>query len=92
MSKKGQLIAMFDKDGELVSSKQRFKNKRLPLDVQAELARLYSGAVVNKVKSFTNSKGWDITKEYYKVKLDDGTKIRRVRIDKANDQLSIAGL
>jgi hypothetical protein len=86
------LSAKFDKKGELVSSFQKFKNKRLPIDVMVEIARSYNGSTVNESNSFANSKGWAITKEYYKIKIEDGNKIRKVRINRENDRLSIAGL
>lgn len=89
---KGALKARFDKNGELISSYQKFLNKKLPQDVQLELARLYRNASVEKTKSFAYSKGWEINKEYYKVKLVDGDNVRRVRIDRKNNRLSVAVL
>ena len=92
VSTKGQLLARFSGEGELISSQQKFKNARLPHDVQLELAQLYNGAIIKKTRSFAHSKGWVIDKQYYKIKLDDGERTRRVRIDRNADQLSIAGL
>jgi hypothetical protein len=92
VSNKGHLTARFSRDGNLISSLQKFKNKRLPNDVMVEIARSYNGSIVKETKSFANSKGWTITKEHYKIKLDDGNKTRRVRIDRDSDRLSIAGL
>ncbi|WP_324718961.1 hypothetical protein [Salinimicrobium sp. HB62] len=92
LSDKGHLTARFNKDGDLISSQQKFKNMRLPHDVQLEIAQLYNGATVLGTKSFAHSKGWVIDKEYYRIKLDDGERTRRVRIDRKNDRLSIAGL
>lgn len=92
ISKKGILQARFDEHGDLISSNQRFINKRLPHDVSLELARLYQNASIEKTKSFAQSKGWEIDKEYYKIKLTDGNNVRRVRIDRKNNQLSVAGL
>ncbi|MHA6280612.1 hypothetical protein ACXYMT_10560 [Salinimicrobium sp. CAU 1759] len=92
VSNKGYMTARFNGDGDLISSQQRFKNMRLPQDVQLEIAQLYNGANVLSTKSFAQSKGWIIDKEYYKIKLDDGERTRRVRIDRRNDRLSIAGL
>lgn len=92
VSNKGQLQARFKPDGDLVSSKQRFVNTTLPADVRLEIARLYQDAKIEKSKHFAHSKGWDIDKEYYKVKLVDGDKTKRLRIDRQNNQLSVAGL
>ncbi|WP_029034856.1 hypothetical protein [Salinimicrobium terrae] len=92
VSNKGHLTARFNKDGDLISSQQKFKNMRLPHDVQLEIAHLYNNATVLRTRSFAHSKGWIIDKEYYKIKLDDGERTRRVRIDRKNDRLYIAGL
>ena len=92
VSNKGHLSARFSRDGDLISSQQKFRNMRLPHDVQLEIAQLYNGATVLGTKSFAHSKGWIIDKEYYKIKLDDGERTRRVRVDRNNDRLSIAGL
>ena len=92
ITKNGKLIAIYNNDGELISSKQRFKNMRLPYDVQLEVAKLYNGATILGTKSFAHSRGWEIEKEYYKIKLNYGDKTRRIRIHRDNNQLSIAGL
>ncbi len=92
ISNKGHLTARFSKDGDLISSQQKFKDMRLPHDVQLEIAQLYNGATILSTKSIAHSKGWVVDKEYYKIKLDDGERTRRVRVDRKNDRLSIAGL
>lgn len=92
VSNKGYLQARFSRDGDLIASKQRFVNTTLPGDVRLEIARLYEGAAIQKSKHFASTKGWDLHKEYYKIKLNDGDKIQRVRINRSDDQLSIAGL
>lgn len=92
VTSKGNLEARFNKNGELVSSKQRFINIRLPHDVQMEIARLYKGAEITRSKYIAHSKGWDINKEYFKLKLADGDKNRRIRINRENGQLLVAAL
>lgn len=92
VTSKGNLEARFNKKGDLIASKQRFTDKRLPHDVQMEIARLYNGAKITSNKYIAHSKGWDITKEYYTIKLADGDKNKRVRINRKNGQLLVAGL
>jgi hypothetical protein len=91
-SRKGFLRASFNKAGDLISSNQKFKNIPLPQDVRLEVFRLHRDAMVEGTKYIAFSKGWDITKEIYRIKIRDGDKTHRVRINRNNDQLSIAGL
>lgn len=91
-SRKGYLHAFFDNKGNLISSRQKFTNVVLPQNAQMELHRLHEGAVVRGNNYFAHSKGWDITKEYYKVKIREGNKTKNLRINKDNDRISIAGL
>ncbi|WP_423818898.1 hypothetical protein V5739_15335 [Salinimicrobium sp. TIG7-5_MAKvit] len=90
-SKKGFLKASFNKTGDLISSNQKFKNIPLPQDVRLEVFRLHRDAMIEGIKYTAFSKGWDITKEIYRIKIKDGDKTRRVRINRNNDQLSLAG-
>ncbi|MDX1601696.1 MAG: hypothetical protein R3209_01400 [Salinimicrobium sediminis] len=91
-STKGHLLANFDKDGELVSSFQKFKNVRLPEDARMKILQQYRDAVVVGNKHIAVSKGWDIQKEFFKVKLRDGDKTRRVKINKEQGAITLVGL
>lgn len=90
-SRKGYLQALFNKSGDLISSNQKFKNVRLPEDVRLEILRLHKDAMVKDTKYTAYSKGWDINKEVYKVKINDGDRTRRIRINRDENRLSIAG-
>ena len=90
-STKGHLLANFDEDGNLVSSFQRFKDVRLPEDARMKILQQYRDAVVLGNKHIAVSKGWDIQKEFYKIKLRDGNKTRSVKINKEQGAITYVG-
>ncbi|MEG9326849.1 hypothetical protein V6B16_02785 [Salinimicrobium catena] len=91
-SMKGNVKASYDKDGEMVSTYQRFKNVNLPDDVKLEILRQFRHSRVLKNSHVVTSKNWMIDKEFYKVKIQDGDKVRRLRIDRNTQGLSLVGL
>lgn len=91
-SKKGKVLANYDDDGDLVSSFQRFKNVKLPDDVRLEILRSHKNSKVVKNQHIVTTKDLLINKEYYIVKILDGDKTRRLRIDRNAQGLSLAGL
>lgn len=91
-SKKGKVLANFDKEGELVSSFHRFKDVALPDDVKLEILRSHKNSKVVKNKHILTTKDLAINKEYYVVKILDGDQTRRLRIDRNAQGLSLAGL
>jgi hypothetical protein len=91
-SMKGKVKASYDKDGKMVSTHQRFKNVKLPDDVKLEILRQFRDSQVLKNSHVVTSKNWMIDKEFYKVKIQDGDKVRRLRIDRNTQGLSLVGL
>lgn len=91
-STKGYLLANVDKDGNLLSSSQRFKNVMLPKEDRDKILADYGKVKFTSSKYFASSKGWDIDRAYYRVKISDGKKTTRVRIDVPHSKASIAGL
>ena len=89
---KGHLITNFDEDGDLISSFQRFKNVRLPDEARLKILQEYRDAIFVSNQYRAVSKGWDIQKEHYKVKIKDGNKTRRLKLNKENGALAIANL
>ena len=89
-SRKGFLVALFDEQGELISTNQKFKDVVLPEDARLEILRTNKNAVIKGTKYVAYSKGWDLNKEFYRVKISDGNKIQRLRINRDNNRLSIA--
>ncbi|MFV8839300.1 hypothetical protein [Salinimicrobium soli] len=88
---KGYMVANYDDEGELVSTFQRFKDAALPDDARKEIMKKIKGAQVMDVRHIVISDGWNIDKEYYKVKIKDGDKVKRVRLNKTNRGISLAG-
>lgn len=91
-SSKGYLLAYFNNRGDLKSSKQHFRNIRLPKDALQELNSQYADAVVLNTEHNARSKGWEIKKEFYKVKIKTGDRNKIVRINRDNDRYGLAGL
>ncbi len=91
-STKGHLLANFNGDGDLVSSYQKFKNVRLPEDARLQILQQYRDAVITGNKHVAISKGWDVQKEFYKVKLRDGNKTRTVKVNKDRGEITYVGL
>ncbi len=89
---KGLVKANYDNGGEMVSTYQRFKNIALPDDVKLEILRKYRNSQVLKNTHIVTSKGWMIDKELYKVKIQDGDRVRRLRFDRNTQGLSLVGL
>lgn len=89
---KGNVMANYDNEGELVSTYQRFKNVDLPDDVKLELLQQYRHAQILKNSHVVTSKKWMIDKEFYKVKIRDGDKVRRMKINRNTQGLSLVGL
>ncbi|NJW55867.1 hypothetical protein HC175_23420, partial [Salinimicrobium sp. CDJ15-91] len=90
-STKGHLLANFDGDGDLISSFQKFKNVRLPEDARMQILQQYRDAVITGNKHVAISKGWDVQKEFYKVKLRDGDKTRTVKVNKDRGAITYVG-
>lgn len=91
-SRKGHLAAKFNKKGELVSSAQKFKDVRLPENARVKILEKYRDAAIVGNKYLCSTKGWDINKEFYVVKIKEGDKTRRVRINKERELLSLSSL
>lgn len=89
---KGVVSAIYDKEGKMISTHQRFKNVALPDDVKLEILRKYRNSQVLKNNHVVTSKNWMIDKEFYKVKIQDGDKVRRLRFNRNAQGLSLAGL
>ncbi len=91
-SNKGNVLANYDKEGEMVSTYQRFKNVNLPDDVKLQILQQYRHAQILKNSHVVTSKKWMIDKEFYKVKIQDGDKVRRLKLDRNTQGLSLVGL
>lgn len=92
-TRKGYLLATFDNDGNLISSSQKFKNVILPKETRDEILAQHGNVKMLDTKYFATSKGWNIDKEYYRVKFKDANnKTQRLRLQVPERRLTLAGL
>ena len=78
---RGVVVAAYDQDGEIIKTIERFKNYQMPDEVRLSIKEKYPGWEVVKdvfFVSYTKKKG---AKKLYKVKLEKGGEIMRVKID-----------
>ncbi|MCW5518558.1 nicotinate-nucleotide adenylyltransferase [Aureitalea sp. L0-47] len=78
---RGVIVAAYDQDGEIIKTIERFKNFQMPDEVRLAIKEQYPGWEVVKdvfFVSYSEKKG---AKKLYKVKLEKGDEIMRVKID-----------
>lgn len=80
-SSRGQLDVNFDKNGKLKMNRQYFYNLRLPEEIIKTIKKDHPGWTMLKNKYFAKGKGELTEKSYYRVKLTDGNKVRRVKLE-----------
>lgn len=91
-SRKGHLLAFYSIKGDLTSSFQKFTNVQLPDAAKLEIYRNYPGYSIVDNEHLATTKNGIVRKEFYKVKLQNGSKAKRVRLNKSRDGISLAGL
>lgn len=80
-SSKGALRARYDADGNLRYSSQVFRNIAMPYPTTVEILKENRDWLLASNKRVSISKEWNITKEYYLVKLKKGKARKTVRLD-----------
>ncbi len=86
---KGLVRARYDNEGEMLSTYQTFKDVALPDDIRLEILRDYRNSRVLKNRHIVASKGWMIDQEFYKVKIQDGDKVRRLKFNRKDQGISL---
>lgn len=91
---KGHVNTEYDKDGNLLRSNQLFKDVYMPYATTMEILKNNPGSFMVSNKHVAYSKEWNITKEYYKVKLEgkDGKQRKTIKINVIPNQQSRSGL
>ena len=77
----GKILAAYDADGKLLRTAEKFKDINLPTAVRKAIADRFPEWVITKdiyLVSFTDATG---AKKTYKVKLENGDKMLRVKLD-----------
>lgn len=80
-SKKGVLMADFDKKGNLLKSSQTFEDVALPENLRKELAEEYKGWGVEKIVQKARGTGGENSISFYKIKLKKGNEKMNLKID-----------
>ena len=82
-SKKGYLMASFDKNGELMKTSQKFRDIPLPRELNQQLWRDYKGYSMVKNKYVASGRGNTITKQHYLITLKNGKDQQNVKLSPA---------
>ncbi|MCK0114692.1 hypothetical protein [Gelidibacter sp. F63206] len=88
-SKDGYMVAKFDSDGELLNTRQSFKNILLPYDMRIELYKSYKGWTMTKNKYNATTKGEILNKEIYRISFRKGNQKQNVKINSNNDGVMV---
>lgn len=77
----GKILASYDKDSNLLSTAERFKNIALPLQVSKAIAKRFPGWSITKDLYLVNYYESGKTRKLYKVTLENGNKRIKVKLD-----------
>ncbi|MBO0329411.1 nicotinate-nucleotide adenylyltransferase [[Muricauda] lutisoli] len=83
----GKILAAYDKDGKIIRTAERFKNINLPNSVKAAVVDRFPEWTITKdtyITHYYDNKG--VTKKY-KLKLENGDKVLRVKVDEKGEFL-----
>jgi hypothetical protein len=86
----GAMLAIFDKVGNLISTRQNFKNVALSHPMILKVYKDYKGWIMTKNKYSATTEGEVITKEVYRITLQKGKRKQRVKIVGDNTGINIA--
>lgn len=80
----GKILAAYDKDGRLIRTVERFKNVKLPQNIQAAIAKRFPNWVISKdVYKVNFHRNNAVAKKQYKVRLKNGDKTMRIKLDES---------
>ena len=84
----GKIVAAYDKDGKIIRTIEKFENVKLPYDVTSAIVKRFPNwkmvKDVYKV-NYHDTKG--LTKNQYKVKLENGDKTMTVKLNEKGEFL-----
>ena len=89
-SSKGSMVANFDEDGNLIKTRQNFKDVLLPYPMILDVYKNYKGWTMTKNNYRATTKGEIITKETYRITLQNGNRKQKVKIEGNNRGTSLA--
>lgn len=90
-SRNGYVNTEYDKHGNLLKTFQQFKDVYMPYNTTVEILQNNPGSYIVGNKHIAYSKEWNITKEYYKVRLQnaDGKQRKTVKVNVIPNQSRI---
>ena len=78
----GKILAAYDKNGKLIRTIEKFKNVKLPEIVQLAIAKRFPNwSITTDVYKVSFHKDNDVAKKQYKVRLENGNKTMKVKLD-----------
>lgn len=83
----GKILAAYDKDGKLMRTAERFKNVNLPIEVRKSVLDRFPEWVITKDLYFVNFHEKKGVTKIYKLRLENGDKMLRVKIDEKGNFL-----
>ncbi|SHJ87681.1 nicotinate-nucleotide adenylyltransferase [Maribacter aquivivus] len=83
----GTILAAYDADGKLVRTAERFKNVNLPKAVRESVYKRFPGWTITKDIYLVNYQEAKGANKKYKLKLENGEKVVRVKVDEMGNFL-----
>lgn len=77
----GKVLASYDKDGNLLSTAERYKDIKLPLPVGKEISRRFPNWAISKNIYLVNYHESGNIRKLYKITLENGKKRIKVKVD-----------
>ena len=85
---KGRIVAIYNKDGKIEQTIERFKNIRLPISVMSRILEQYPNwDIVEDTYKVDYYDRRGVTQKQYKVKLKNKDKIKTVKLDEDGQYL-----
>lgn len=90
-SNKGSFHAEFDQEGKLLKTAHKFQNIILPEELRHQLYRDHKGWAMTKNVHVAKGRNGTINKNFYRIKLENDGKIKRIKIDgKVSEEVELA--
>lgn len=78
----GKIVAAYDKDGKLIKTIEKFKNIKVPKDISKSVAKRFPGWIITEdVYKVSYQKNKGVSKQEYKLTLENGDKRLKVKTD-----------
>ena len=84
----GKIVAAYDKDGKIIRTIEKFKNVKLPYNVSSSIVKRFPNwKMVKDVYKVNYHDNQGLTKNQYKVNLENGDKTMTVKINENGEFL-----